>query len=410
MRQIGSIALALALPLGALAPAAAAQCLVPDNLDSAPCCQPVPLDLPQFPPIAMVAQGDCWTACTPPLTNCLRVSVAPPSPTANCGSFVAPMDVSDCGATPMMIGELVLDYTRTWSERPAGALIEYQVWRFAAKVDLFPVTLGVPPMCPMPDCLGPNTPAFFYGYVDYALNCATGAFESSLVLFHNCDDFIHDPAFSSVPGAFHPGRTYAIVGPDTAANPFVPTSAPPPPAAPLVAEAMRSMVSLIPGVCLAEEPIVGGLWAPLITGCLCPLNFVPAQNAGVLLDGVGACGGSFKSVNLWPTLPWFDLTTTSLGTWTTGASYPGPERVSVAEGLLRYTDPCGPAGAPVNSADVFYGGLTEKGYDVIPTPGVTLTPTFLDLASNFRAVLPGPVPLPLFGSVGPTDHLIYVNF
>ena len=36
--------------------------------------------------------------------------------------------------------------------------------------------------------------------------------EAALVLFHNCDRFIHRPGLSSRPGAFHPGMSFALVG------------------------------------------------------------------------------------------------------------------------------------------------------------------------------------------------------
>ena len=91
-----------------------------------------------------------------------------------------------------------------------------QVWRFVVKADLS--LGGTGGGCSRPSCLPSHPTAFYYGYLDYAFDCATGQFDTVLVLFHNCDEFIHNPVFSSVPGVFNPGRTYAIVAPDTPAN------------------------------------------------------------------------------------------------------------------------------------------------------------------------------------------------
>ena len=198
---------------------------------------------------------------------------------------------------------------------------------------------------------------------------------------------------------------------DTPANPFVPFATPPT-TAPLFGEAMRVVgPTLVPALCTAEEPILQGVYINIAMGCICPLNIGPILNSAVRLSGVGACGGSFTSLNFWPLLPWFEMITTSIGRWTTPASYPGPEEAHVAEGLFSYKDTCNAIGIVQTSVDVFYGGITEAGFPATSfTPGVAITQRFVDLASNYSSPLPGFVAPPYFGSVFKTNHLIYVNF
>jgi hypothetical protein len=259
----------------------------------------------------------------------------------------------------------------------------------------------------VPSCLGPEPTAFFYGYVDYALDCASGVFENSIVLYHACDAFIHDPLLSSAPGSYHPTESFAIVGPDFPGNNFVPMVSAPP-AGPLLGDAMRSTASPVPFACMAEQLIVSGGLQPIASACMCPLSFsLPPLQTASRLAGAGTCGGSFASLNVWPIVPWYEMVSTSLGRWTSTTQYPGPEIATVAEGLFFHTDTCDPTGVLLQSLDVFYGAITEQGFGVVPTPILPPSQTFIDMASNYSAPFPGNVPLPLVGGVGPTDHLLY---
>lgn len=396
-----------------LASSASAQgsCFVPDQLDAAPCCTPVDLNAPQLIPGGMQASGFCWSACGLTAQTCLRVQWDPFVFSPQCGHYETPLTVLDCAGQPLMKGMLNLDYTRTWNETTVAGAVDLQVWRYAAKVDFGLASTTALGTCPVPPDLGVHPTTFFYGYFDLARNCITGTQENALVLFHNCDTFIHDPTLSSRPGSFHPGETFAIVAPDSPANPFVPVSTPLG-SGPVLAEAMRTTtLSPVFGACLAEEPVLQGGLAQIGFGCLCPLSLTTAMNTASTLFGAGACGGSFASLNLWPIAPWFDFNTTSIGSWTTAATYPGPERAHVAEGLFLYRDACSATGAIQQSLDVFYGSVTEGGYPVIGTSPVGLfTDRLVDLASNYSAALPGPVTFPLVGEVKGTDHLIYVNY
>ena len=404
--------------LAALAAPAQAQCFGPDNL-SGPCWSPRDLLVPQFPAIQLPGLGICWEKCNPTKQECLVVGMTTPVPSA-CGQYTALVSADTCSGIPALLGDAVLDYTRTWSEAtPDGELL--QVWRFALKVDMRLTAPAGITLCPVPPCLFTHDTAFFYGYVDYALRCDSTApiFQHAVVLYHACDDFIHRPGLSDRPGTFHPEASYAIVAPHTSANPFDPTIQMPATGGPLVAEAVRN-VGPAGGAftCIAEERIVAGDKLPLLSGCACPLGFNAFQQTAVRFKGLGACpsptsaGSSFTSLNFWPKLPWFEMITTSIGCWTTDASYPGKECAYVDEGLFLYEDSCVTAGGNLASfVEVHYGGSTKEGYVVLPVGpiGPTLTQNFTDIASNFSVSLADPVALPILGSVRPTRHLIYVN-
>src|SRR5262249_24093134 len=160
-------------------------------------------------------------------------------------------------------------YTRTWTEvDPNGNLM--QVWRFTVKADLSIPPNGLPVNCPTPPCLapiGPDPTAFFYGYMDYAA-CGTAAgFQNVLVLEHMPDRFVHAPGFSSMPGVFHPGGSYAIIAPDSPAQPFIPGNAIAS-GGPILLEATRdvNVPGIPPNVCLAEDRITQGVITKLGAG------------------------------------------------------------------------------------------------------------------------------------------------
>ena len=403
------------MALGGLTAEANAQCFGPDNL-SGPCWQPTAVNLPAFPDVHMPGKGICWDNCNPSSEVCTDLDITMPIP-VSCDQFTAELTVSDCltGAVELR-GKLILDYTRTWNEfDPVIAGGQYQVWRFVAKVDL-ETPPGIASGCPIPTCLGPTPSAFFYGYMDYALNCSTGQFESALVLFHGCDAFQHDPVLSDRPGAFHPGTSYAIVGPDTSANPFV-VAALPATGGAITAEAIRLAAKPSLGGCVNEERIQQGVIQPIGQGCTCTFALAPAQVTARHMAGTGTCvspvsgPSSFLSLTIGG-LPWIETITTSIGTWTTGASYPGPEQVWVDEGIFLFTDGCAAAaGAPSLFGDLMYGASTSQGYFVLggDDGGGALTDRFTDLASNLAHTVGTPLSFPILGSVRPTDHLIYVN-
>jgi len=401
-----------ALVAGA-APAASAQGLcVPDGLNG-PCCAPVNPVLPPFQTTSIPGLGVCWSGCAVNTTNTLKVSwttlVQGP-----CSEFTTTLTVAD-GATgaPLLSGPLVLDYTRTWNEvDPTGGTT--QVWRFAAKADLSPVVGTAAALCPIPSCvLPPNGfhTAFYYGYLDYAgCNATSGPTENALVLFHNCDRFIHMPGLSDRPGVFHPGQSYAIVAPHSAVQPFLPSNAIAP-GGPVLTEATRNLTlpGLPPTVCIAEDRVTQGVMQPLGAGCVCTMTANPKQQTLRQFFGNTVCTtaagvpGGWATINVgFPGLPWNHMVTTSIGAWANPGMYPGNERAWVDEGFFVTQDAC-----TGDFIEMKYGGSTRGGFTVIMLP-VPIT-NFTDLADNWTAPLAGPYPAPVMGTIQKTEHLLYVN-
>jgi hypothetical protein len=410
-----------ALALTGFAAAQISPCFQFDNL-TGPCCSPTVANLPAFPSYQSPGQGICWTNCNLSGQVKTKVFVTPPVQTS-CSSYQANIEVLDFfNGTVYLFGQVTLDYTRTWEEQPpiAGAS-PVQVWRFAAKADLHTSSPSLPGTCPVPKALAPYPAAFYYGYVDYAFDCTSGAWDSAVVLFHAGDLFVNKPGISYTPApatGLDPNRSFAIVAPDTAANPFVP-AVNNFPGGPLISEAMRTQTILGTPLCQTEEFVIGGALVPIFQLCLCQIGLAPMQYSVGAMNGIGTCPdasgvvGNFQSLNLWPAFPWFHLVTTSIGQWTTMNSYPGAEVAWVDEGPFLYHEPCGgpPPSLGQDYYDVMYGGSTAKGYTVSPNPIYPVSQNFKDLASNFSHPVgtPFPSPLLLVGKVLPTRHLIYVN-
>jgi hypothetical protein len=405
--RLASLSGLLAMVLLPAAPVAA-QCFGPDNLNLGACCTPAVPNLPAFPGASMPGLGICWTQCTVANQRTLKVAWTPPA-SPFCGQYTTALTIADGGSgLPLLAGTITLDYTRTWDEITTTGTLA-QVWRFTAKADLVSTAAPGSPPCPVPNCIapaGPHPTAFYYGYVDYTA-CITSAtaFENALVLYHACDRFIHAPGLSDRPGVFHPTQSYAIVAPHSALQPFVPGSAIAP-GGNVIAEATRNVAT---AGCTTEDPIAFGGMSPLGAGCICTLSANPKQQTLRAFKGQTACvsgsgvAGNFTSLNVnFPTLPWFHMVSTSIGTWTNPNMYPSIESAWVDEGLFVRQDAC-----TGDFVELKYGGSTRNGWPVLSIPG---SPTnFTDIADNYTAPLFGPYPLPILGSVRPTDHLIYVN-
>jgi hypothetical protein len=419
---LSSLALAgaFALSLAGAATAQISPCFQFDNLNGA-CCAPTVSNLPSFPGYQSPGKAICWTNCNVSGQVKTRTILTPPVQT-DCSGFQANIEVNDFfSGTVYLFGQVTLDYTRTWEEQPpiAGAS-PIQVWRFAAKADLKTSSPTLPGSCPVPMALGMYPTAFYYGYVDYAFDCTTGQWDTAVVLFHAGDLFINKPGISSTPapaGGLDPNRCYAVVAPDTAANPFVPSNNLFP-GGPLIGEGMRLKNNPGTVLCNTEEFLSSGFLNPFFQLCLCTIGLVPPQMSVNIFNGQGTCPdasgvpSNFQSLNLWSAFPWFHLVTTSIGHWTTMNSYPGNEVAWVDEGAFLYHDSCGfGPGLNGDSYDIMYGGSTSKGYTVSPNPIFPTSQNFKDLASNFShgVGIPFPSPLILVGHVMPTRHLIYVN-
>jgi hypothetical protein len=399
--------LAAGASLALVGAAASAQCLVPDNLNG-PCCAPVVANLPVFPPVTLPGIGICWVNCTPTQT-CTQVTLGMPQQIA-CAQYSIPFEVRDCAGNLLLISKLHADYTRTWEEFPIAGAPPIQVWRFTIKADMNAGPAPVPLGCPVPTCLGAHPSAFYYGYLDYAQTCQPGGgFEAAVALYHGCDKFQHDPLLSDKPGVFHPGTSYAVVAPSTPANPFIPALSPAP-AGPVFAEALRNVPpTTAAATCIAEEPIVQGVVQFLAQACACPFAFVPPQVTARHIQALTACNSSINSLNLFPAFPWFEVMSTSLGSWTTAASYPGPERIWADEGIFLHQDTCDTPGALTLFGEIKYGATTLGGYPAVDFAGQALN-KFTDLVNNYAVKVGAPIVGPFVGSVYPSRHLAYLNY
>ena len=123
-----------------------------------------------------------------------------------------------------------------------------------------------------------------------------------------------------------------------------------------MAESMRDLDSGIPFVCLAEERLVQGQTQPIGSACLCPLSFGSQAQQASRVSAAGTCGSNSFTLNLFPTVPWFEMITTSIGRWSSASEYPGPEGVAVAEGLFFHIDACTTAN---QSLDINSGGVID---------------------------------------------------
>jgi hypothetical protein len=214
---------------------------------------------------------------------------------------------------------------------------------------------------------------------------------------------------------FHPGVSYAIVAPVSAANPFA--VAPSPfGSGPLVAEAVRD-VSPIAGAlaCMTEERISAGIFQQLAFVCACPISLASTMHSANVFQGTGSCPdssgvpSSFAAQNL-PGQPWIFEIKTSIGNWLNPAGpFPGDEVVYVDEGLFTYHDSCATAASSPNSLNTFYGASTRRGFPVLPIDPQPLTDKFIDMASNFHLPAGGAPVLPAINLVLPTRYLIYTN-
>lgn len=393
----------------AVTPSSTGQCFVDDNLSNAPCWQPVPDQLPQFPGFSLPGLGICWKQCVPNQTEDTIVEFQTPVQLV-CGQYSSQVRVRQAATgAPVLAGSAILDYSRTWIEIGPNN-VENQVWRFVVKADLTQVsTPGTQPTCYAPLAAYPTN--FFYGYVDYVRPCQSLAISDQVVvLWTGCDFLAHKPGISDFPGIALPAMSFAAVAPHTAANPFVPMNLPVP-GGPAIDGAIRNVSTPLTPLCFARERTQQASLNPFAAGCLCPLSTVPQQHTLSVFNGVGSCPDATGQSSSWsslsvafPILPWPHMVQTSIGTWTSGANYPGPEAAWVNEGLFRTRDSC----APSDQFEVFYGATTTKGYPILspfPVAGQTLT----DMADNYTAPVAGPHPLPLLGSIRATDRIIYVT-
>jgi len=397
-------ALALAVP----APGQATTFL-PDNLDG-PCCGQTVANLPTFPVVTLQNKYVCWNNCNASLSGTVLTTFTP-SPTAACGIYFNNMKVTNLGGGLVAwTGNLVMTYSRTWVESSVlGAAPDTQVWRFILNGDLKPSTTLIGlyggNACIIAPCVATFNRFHVQGYIDYALDCATGTWSVAFAVDHDCDEFEHNNPFTCRPGAFHPGRSYTWVGP---AAGFVCDNNVPTASGTLACDAFRVNNFALPlsQICQFEQPLLGG--GITNAGEYCPCNPAGTQYKIQQFDAGTVCQSSAFSSMVGP---WAGLVGKSIGFWTDPAVYPGRETLHIERGHTSYTDTCTP---DFMTRPYFIGVQTQGGFSthklgVAVGGGITITPVSDRLIDLGDATFPGLMSAPRIGKLSVSDKLIQFN-
>jgi hypothetical protein len=367
----------------ALSPALHAQCPLPDGLDGGPCCATTAVKLPPFPKFTQKSLGICWLDCKIDQVKSYNARWTQPMPvfySSNpaCAWFNARLQLY-VGVTLHWQGALNFTYSRTWFE--SAPTTRYQVWRFLLNGDLLPTAAAGLPPCPVPKCAPLNgNRVRFTGYIDYALDCTTGAFSFAWMLTHVCDFIDHDPAFPRG-GAFHPDRAYTFVGPGVG---FVPGPVQPIETGPMTFEALRKFDVPPPGTvgpvnCAFEEKLANGSINPLQQLCLCSPNGTTAQWSQAFLQANGGCGSFAQTIP--GTVSFLSM---GIGAWTNPNVYPGPQPLRWNFGFYDTFDAC----TGVTDQEIFFGVTTFKGFQAFEITsagiGAPLPATFVDQVNSMQ--------------------------
>jgi hypothetical protein len=355
-----------------LAASSAAQLCPQDDGFAGPCCAaPAPV-FPAFPVMTTLGKGGSLINCNP---NCVwntTTTIAPVQILCDYWLFNVSI-IGGAPADPSIPGGFMLGkYARTWTE--TGPFGPIQVWRFLVNMDaayVFPTAI-IPGFCQYPFSVLPpfNLPAHYYGHLDYAYTCTTGAWEISYAMTHLCQHEAHAP-FSAQPlpiPATLPNRTYHFVAP---AN-FVFGDCPAPQGV-ILGDSQRSSTLFPVYQCQTENQIVQGSLNTAFQTCECagatpvvPPSIYEHQNlfATVVGCGVAQPVTQIPIPGILPT----GLRFQAIGSWVGAAggiaTYPGPECVGTYLGVLAFTDICStPTPAPFHIA---LGTGTTGGYPMIP--------------------------------------------
>lgn len=355
---------------------AAAQC-APDGLNGGPCCAPAAVNLPLFPQRPQEnASFICFDSCQPMLNKlyCARLGAPKPVKIAGaivCGQYDIRYQLLDC-ATGAVVwsGSMRATYSRNWLENAVAGAVPMTVWRFILNGDLLPGPALPNTPCDRPSCLNQYARVYWTGYIDYALDCATGQWSIAWMLDHECDA-IHHPAGSIRPApavGLHPSRSFSIVGPGAT---FVPASAALIQSdGPITQGAMRfNNWAATPAICTFEEPIQGAFVAQN-QFCMCT-TAGPGQYISSFVQAQGNCGSSVNPSPLGPVLQ------KRIGGWTNPNVFPGNEFVFLDFGYLATTGAC----AGTVSQEWYEGVETIGGFPANDFAGVALGRQFEDFGS-----------------------------
>jgi hypothetical protein len=386
-RPVLAIFLCLVAALGATA-----QCPSNDNLSGPPCCQPTATNVPVFPTMTLNGLGACVRDCGVE-SQFNTVTVLSPMQVL-CDYWFINLTITAPPAVSIISQTLVAKYDRTWTEYPVAGAAPLQVWRFLVNGDLVyssPTTAAGG--CPVPlSALPPyNLPVHYIGNVDYAFDCATGAWQVAYTLTHFCPTESHAP-FSARPiaaAAGWPKRTYHFVGPANFVFGLCPA-----PAGPIVADTTRTSFGLsnpaLPYTCLRETQVVQGILQNVQQNCVCfdptPIGPPPRythQNLNATETCLGGAVAPIASVPVPLPALFTGLRALTIGAWTPVATqtYPGTKCISVYLGVLNSPGLCTLA-TPVIGTHVVSGVGTTGGNPsrLFDTPLPFLAPLqFLDL-------------------------------
>ena len=371
-RWFGPLALISVFALSA--PPARSQCL-PDGLDGVPCCNSTMAVIPQIPGLQRDAAFICYDGCQVSQNVPYCVNIGPPIPMSVggvtfCGAYNIRVRLRFCGtANFVWLGYVNAFYTRNWQETPAvGQTLT--VWRFVINGDMLPTSFLPAGLCNRPSCLNQFTRVYFSGYIDYALDCATGAWNVALMLSHECDS-IHHRAGTSRPApasGSHPTRSFSIVGPGST---FVAANSGPRSDGAITGEAFRwNNWGPAPQACTNEEPATGAFLAQN-EFCFC-IPTGPNQYVNTSVNANGTCGSTVANDPLGLFLQ------KRIGGWTSATQFPGIEFALFDFGYLRYGNGCN----LTSSVEWFEGGETLGGYMAIDVNGLLMNPEFEDLGSS----------------------------
>jgi hypothetical protein len=381
-----SVALSVVLAVAGLASRAAAQCGV-DNLDSLPCCSPLSVTLPVFPPMQQTCRYVCFRDCATAVSPQICVTIGTPQPVIVggnpvCGVYLINFQFRTCGGNQLLWqGNIRAQYARNWLER--DAVTTRGVWRFLLNGDLVPssVILNFSNANIRPPCVLNFGRAYFSGYLDYAADCALpNSWLAAWVLNHECDQVTHAAGTNrQISSGSHPTRSYIFVGPsagfvvDPANGPWIPGA--------ITGDSIRkNNWSTVPNICLAEEIVLApGQFNPVNLSCECVPSppGAPTQFGQTVVQAFGGCGSRVDTMN--PPMSPFPFSQKAIGYWTTPNTFPSPSHLFVDHGTVLYNDGCS------NQLTTQYvEGVTTltSGVAVMAYSGAGLGNNIVDLATS----------------------------
>jgi hypothetical protein len=379
----------LPVVLSLLSAASSAQNCFPDGLQLGACATPATVRLPDFPGVSDRVRYVCFESCDPQIDQDLCYTLGAPrvahlrnQPPIE-SIYLIRLTIETCSAHPRTVwmSNLRAQYCRNWLTavgNPAGP-VDTEVWRFLVNGNLAPSTFLSTRFANnarvLPPCTSQYPKPHFWGYVDYARNCATGQWQVSWAIQHDCDYWEHSSA-SVRPGSFHPNDSYTFVAPSGG---FVVNSTTLAPAVGAIGadqDALRKNGwSSLPNVALGEETMVNGQVNFGVSSCPCTPAAGTFQFQQCTLIGTGSCNTRFQTI-LGAPVP---FTQKRIGQWNRPAgSYPGQDSVLLTQGVMQIID----GTTNVGTVEYWKGIASVAGGASTRLSGTPLAGGFIDLGST----------------------------